>query len=433
MFLYFTYDEKSSSKLNQFIYYTILCYIISFYIKDIPAITNALTLLLFTIVWFSKTARKNFFNFSKNKINFGIILFFVIQIASWLYSEDKATGFDILQRRLPLLILPLAFCLIDFNEKTWRKILIFFAFLTSFASLLGFAFGIYNTLKYHDTGYLYNDNISTFLFGIQAVYFAFYVNIAVIIFLYLLIYKSDDFRKLKGTMIFSIIWLLFINFMLASKMAMVSLLIIILLMTFKYILSNKKYFEGIIIIMSLFIALFIVNKLSPKTFNRFKGITHTSFQFDNTKAENHFNADFDESKWNSTNTRIAIWQCGLDIFKANFIFGTGLGDRDKALQNEYSKKQFVYAIETEKNTHNQFLDIAVSMGIIGVMVFIFVFFVYPIKVFFQQKQSFAIFVFMCLALCLLTENMFNRYEGQIFISFILPLSAKIFDSRKIID
>lgn len=430
MFSIFIFDEKSSNKINQFIYYTLLLYILSIYFKDFPAFTNTLTLILFVIPLFNESGRKNFFNFSKNSINFGFILFFILQIISLLYSNDTETGFNILQRRLPLLIIPMAFCLIDFNEKTWLKILLFFAFLTSFVSVLGFCFGVYNSLKYNDTGYLYNDNISSFLFGIQAVYFAFYINIAVIIFIYLLIYKIEDFKKLKAFMIFSTIWLVFVSFMLASKMALASLLIIILLMAFIYVFSNKKYFEGLIVIMSLFIALFVVNKLSPKAFNRFKGITQTSYKFNNTKAENHFNAEFDENKWNSTNTRLAIWQCSINIFKANFIFGTGLGDRDKVLQNEYKKNQFFYAIETEKNTHNQFLDIAVSMGIIGVLVFIVVFFLYPFKVFFKQKQIFPTFVFICLALCLLTENMLNRYEGQVFISFILPISIKIFDLRK---
>ena len=43
----------------------------------------------------------------------------------------------------------------------------------------------------------------------------------------------------------------------------------------------------------------------------------------------------------------------------------------------------------------------------------------------KQKQTFAMGVYVLLAICFITENMLDRYQGLIFIAFILPLSSKV--------
>jgi len=368
--------------------------------------------------------------FLENRINLGIILLFLLHFISLLYSTDKQSGLEVIQRRLPLLILPTAFCFIDFEKKTWNKILLFYAFSTTIASIVGFSYGFYLNTKLHDTGYLYNDNISALLMGKQSVYFAFYVNIAVFIFIYQLLQKEEIIQKLHFLIWVSILWLLFISFMLACKTAMIGLFIILLWTVIFYLIKKRKFFEITIIAVALIVGGFLAVKTSPKTMNRFKGLTQTDFQFENRNKENHFNAEYDENKWSSTNTRIAIWTCGFEVWKEHLIFGTGIGDRDAALLKKYKEKQFWFAYTTEKHTHNQYLDIALSMGIIGLLIFLVAFILYPIKVFLKQKQGLAIMIFVCLAICLFTENMLNRYQGLVLIALILPLVSKISDKRK---
>ena len=109
--------------------------------------------------------------------------------------------------------------------------------------------------------------------------------------------------------------------------------------------------------------------------------------------------------------------------------GVGLGDRNDALMMKYKENEFWYGLGSQKNTHNQYLDVLMSMGIIGLFLFLITFFIYPIKMFFKQRQVFAIVVYVLLAICFMTENMLDRYQGLIFISFVLPLSAKIFNKN----
>ena len=72
------------------------------------------------------------------------------------------------------------------------------------------------------------------------------------------------------------------------------------------------------------------------------------------------------------------------------------------------------------------------MGTLGLCVFLFVFFVYPFKLFLKHRQELAISVLVCLAICFLTENMLDRYQGEILIAFILPLVSKIKDDKKVL-
>jgi O-antigen ligase len=263
------------------------------------------------------------------------------------------------------------------------------------------------------------------LLGKQAVYFAFYVSAAIIIFIFQLNTSLSQKKSSNAWIYAAIIWLFFIIFMLASRAAMLSLLFILLIYLGSIILQQKKYMEGFILLFSLMIGSVILIKLFPKTLNRFKGTTETSFQFDNKNIENHFNGEFDSAKWNSSNTRAAIWTCAMEVWKAQPVLGTGIGDKNDMLRKKYEEKNFLYAISTNKNTHNQYLDVLMSMGIIGLVVFLICYFIYPFFIFYKRRQIFPVMLFLLLALCLSTENMFGRYQGIVLLALMLPLACKI--------
>lgn len=413
-----------SSKIKVILYYCILGYIVSLFLKDAPVVTNVLMVAIFILAWFSISPSDYIRYFSKNSINIGLILFFLLQVISVLFvSNDKTRGVSMLVLRLPLFVLPLALSLIDFDKHTWNKILLFYAVVTTLASLVGFGAGVYNAVAENDSGFLYNDNIATVV-SKQAAYFSFYIGIAILIFIFLLQHNNVLIRNYRGLIFLCLSWLFFIIFMLASKTAMVSIAVISLYLITVNLVRKRKLLEVALILFTFIIGSIIVGKLFPKTLNRFYGVTQIDFQYDNQKNENHFNENYDQTKWNSTNTRVAIWKCAIEVWENHPLFGTGVGDVKEDLKTKYEEKKFWYALITEKNVHNQYLHVLVSMGIVGLIVFLVVFFIYPIRKFVKEKQFFAISVYLLMALCFLTENMFSRYQGVIIIGFILPLVGK---------
>lgn len=424
--------NEIDQKTNVIAYYTILVYILSIFSHYIPVITNIMMALLFVLSLVSAFKTKLKSSLQNNKVLPGIVLFFFTQLLSALLSANKQEGFNQLSNVVPFFLFAISFYFIDFKQETWNKILHFYAVVTVIASIAGFAGGVYYTVTKHDTGYLYNDNICELL-GKQAVYFAFYVSAAIIIFIFQLNGNKNQ-NKIPITWIYlSITWLFFIIFMLASRAAMFSLLFILFIYLGNSILRRKKYMEGCILLLSLIIGSVVLIKLFPKTLNRFQGTTETSYQFDNKNVENHFNAAFDTAKWNSSNTRAAIWTCATEVWKAQPLLGTGIGDKNDELRKKYEEKNFWYALSTNKNTHSQYLDILMSMGIIGLVIFLICYFIYPFWIFYKQRQIFPVMIFLLLALCLITENMFGRYQGIVLLAFMLPLACKIETSIDIIQ
>lgn len=420
---YFLYSgEGYSGRAGAFLYYSTLLYIISLFIKDAPVITNIIAGILLLAAFITTPPSSYLTRLRASPVALGLILFFLLNVVSVLLSDNKAAGMAVLQMRLPLFILPLAIALVAFSERVWDKILLFYAFAVTVASLVGFFHGAYMAQLTHDSGYLYNDNIC-WIIDKQAVYFAFYVNVAILIFIQQLLGKDKLTYGLRRMIYFAVPWLMFIVVMLASKTAMISLVIILVVLIYVLLFRNRKIFEGVLLTLSIVIGSFLIVKMFPKVANRFEGLMETSFQFDNRNMENHFNAEYDESKWNSTNTRAALWICAMEIFYSNPVLGTGVGDRNDVLMEKYREKDFIYAYTTQKHTHNQYLDAAVSMGAVGLVAFLWCFVIFPLIYFSRKKYMLGICVSVALAISFLTENMLDRYMGEILIAFILPVIA----------
>ncbi len=422
----FTFNETyPASKLSKYIYYVLLAYTASIFLRSSPVIINLCMAAIFLMPWINVSPTHYKESFLKNKINLGLILFYLVQVISVLFSADKADGFDILRVRMSLFILPVAFCLIDFEQVTWRKILGFYVLIATVASVAGFIYGIYMAKINHNLGYLYNDNISWLLLGKQAAYFGLYVNVAIFSIVYLLNHTKE--HKLNFTIFLysSLVWLIFINYMLASKMTSISMIVVLVGISFWQTFSKKKVWQGLLLLGGFVVGIFVLYELFPTVMIRYEIIAKTNFKFDNTNGENHFDSGFNEKQWNSSSTRVALWQCGKEIWENKPILGTGLGDLRNALKTKYTEKNFWFALNTKRNLHSQYMDVLVSMGIVGLLVFIFVFILYPAKIFITKKQVFALSIFAFIALCMLTENIFDRYQGEVLIALILPLSAKV--------
>lgn len=412
-----------NGKLHQIAYYALLIYILSLFSEYIPVISNVMMgfVLIISLVFAFKKGAGPLFR--KNKVLWGILLFFLLELISGILSNNQQEGLRQLSNVLPFLMFAISFCFLEFSQKNWNRLLFFFAAATTLASVIGFGYGAYLAAKTHDNGFLYNDNICLIL-GKQAVYFAFYVSVAILIFIFQLTQNTGE-QKSKGLIYLSIVWLFVTIFLLASRTAMFSLLLILCSYLGYTLLQRKKYMEISLLFFSLVIGGVVLIKLFPKTLNRFKGTTETEYRFDNENMENHFNADFDKNKWNSSNTRAAIWACAIEVWKESPITGVGFGDKTDELKKKYEEKNFRFAIITNKNTHNQYLDILIGMGIIGLVCFLLCYVIYPLVIFVKRKQAFAIMIFLLMALCLITENMFARYQGIVLLAFLLPLASKI--------
>ena len=87
----------------------------------------------------------------------------------------------------------------------------------------------------------------------------------------------------------------------------------------------------------------------------------------------------------------------------------------------YEEKNFILARERNHNTHNQYLDILMSNGILGFIIF-FTFLVFLFLKAIKERNWLLLGIVCTFALACLTENILSRNQGVLFISFVISIN-----------
>src|SRR5690606_20776188 len=73
----------------------------------------------------------------------------------------------------------------------------------------------------------------------------------------------------------------------------------------------------------------------------------------------------------SLTMRIYFWKAAFHTIKQNSLLGVGTGDMKQALNATYDEINSPLSQEWRIRPHNQFLSITLSLGIIGLLIFLF--------------------------------------------------------------
>ena len=121
--------------------------------------------------------------------------------------------------------------------------------------------------------------------------------------------------------------------------------------------------------------------------------------------------------------RTIIWECACDIGmeQGTNLFGLGFkktNDKlvecyDQSITNSRTKDWF---LSQKFNTHNQFVDLYLSAGLVGTLLFFGIILMLFIR---YRKQFFPIALLLTLVLVGLAENFFNRQIGAYYVGFVL--------------
>ena len=117
--------------------------------------------------------------------------------------------------------------------------------------------------------------------------------------------------------------------------------------------------------------------------------------------------------------RILYFRAGVDLFKSNLYVGVGIGDVHNEFMNYYEKENSLLKGSNRKRVHNQYLSLAVGLGIFGLLVWLFVFY-YPYFILTNNKQLYFYFL-LIISISFLTDNTLERQAGVMFFSFFNSL------------
>src|SRR5688572_6040437 len=273
----------------------ILLFIYTLFFPQVPVLNVVATGLLLASALLYNPLKEKLQLLKTRRYLWWMIAFVLCAVVSALFSENSKTAFRYIDPRLPLFYFPLTIGLVRL-EKTFRdKILMGIALLITAASVICLVYGIFRTMKFDDTAYLYNDAL-TKITRQQSIYISLLVNVAIYIFTYFLFYVQGV--KYRGWLVAFILFLFCFSFLLASRNMMLVLYLATLIFGIYQVIKRKKYVLGGSLIAGLLIGVFIIFQFFPKTINRYKEFVFTKFNYQQDAPESHYNMEVTAGQWN---------------------------------------------------------------------------------------------------------------------------------------
>ncbi len=359
-------------------YFLILGILLIDEIRILPSVSMILIVLTGISYW----VRKGKGIESGNGIAFYILgITFLILLPSYFYSSNTQFLTHKWQIALPYLLLPLAFAKIPkFGENQFHKL-----YLVYFLGVLSISiFAFINYLLNQETInqlYLESKVMPTLVrhhptFSLMIV-FACYVAY--------FLFQQEGFLFFKGEKKALLIGgvFLFIFLHVFSVRSGLLALYTMLLMELVRIAFQKKQIKTALIAGLLFVVIGgLTMYLSPTVSNKIANTTQDLSNYKNNGSANN----------QSLSSRIISYKNALKIANESSIwFGCGLGDLDDLNQEIFSRDY--PDVSKPIDPHNQFLYYYASLGITGLLLFIFAFY-FPLvyKKAFQNRLLFAHYI-----------------------------------------
>jgi len=318
------------------------------------------------------------------------VFFFGIYVMSYFLSHDKVSAFAVVIKKAYFLAIPLIIFIGPIlSEATLNKIFYYFVvnlFLLSFLGLIK-SYYLYH-IHFYDN-YSYDTMLNAL--GIHLTYY----GVLVVFAIYLLLQKLfvSHLKKSKIKIVFLLGFFYFFLIIMATRVNIVLGVIITLVVLFRRFEIKKSLIAFLLFLIISVSFLYLSNSYSA---TRFKNVFYSE-----TGSETDLT--FREIHWKSVLNSIKSPQA--------FLFGNTAGDKQLKLNAEYEKNNF-HGAASNYNAHNQFLEVLVATGFVGLIIFLSNFSLMVYSSF--KYRSFALLILQIIFLITcFTESMFERQLGII--------------------
>ena len=324
------------------------------------------------------------------------LLYYIVLLLGMLWTENDSFGLSKLENKLSFLLIPILFTISHFSisRKQFMNVLLF-SLLMSLLINYGLALYKYFTLtesSLYDS--LINANFSQLM---HRSYYCNYLIIGCIVILDRLFQKEAKWLYLMLFTLFSIG-----IFQTLAKSGILIYFILIPAFLFWQLLKTKQYKAILISLLGFVISIFFLAKVDNPIKTRFQLIPDA---IENFESKNNPSTE-------SNTSRLLMWSTSIDIFKEFPILGVGTGDYDDVLTSVNERYGNSGVAIHRYNSHNQFLNTTVQLGLLGLVVLITLF-LYGFKMAYQQRNIIGLFTLSCFFLNFLFESFIESQAGII--------------------
>ncbi|MCK9218543.1 MAG: O-antigen ligase family protein [Bacteroidales bacterium] len=341
-------------------------------------------------------------------MGFGLI--YLVYLIGLTYTSNFEYGKFDLEVKLSLLLFPLIFSTAQFpvfpgNRLRWILNFYTAGCFTGGVILLFHAW--FNASFYQVQGSFYYGNLSWYF---HSTYLSMYYNFAIACVIYIGYTKKKMNRLLIGFYALLVLFFIALIFLLASKAGLFILLLLFILSAI-FIGWELKNIGWTVFIGGFALFVFVLGYwLVPINVTRFNRAA--------TAFTDHPEAGVVNTE--STAERLAIWSVAGDIIRSNFFFGVGTGDVKDELLAGYKEKNNLAAFQKKLNTHNQYLQTFITLGVIGFIVLAGMILFPAVRA--ARDRDFLYFIFLLIfALNLVLESMLEIQAGVVFYAFFNTL------------
>ena len=344
------------------------------------------------------------------------VSFFLWQIIGVMYSDDLHEGWRNITLRISLILFPLV--LISPGEMVQKKanhLLRLFAICTFILLTICIGYAIYRSINFQNGIWTFNPHppVYTWLnyfYGFELSifhhpsYLSLYILFSVFIAMEAFLDKSIRKRKRIFFLIISIILLLSIYLLSSRGEILATIIAVPIYFLFRYKEIGINRIAGLFIIICIFVLIPICIS-NPRL--------HYYFRTDsNVELSNKIHKE----------SRLAIWKSAFKLISKNLVFGVGTGDIQNELNKEYYQSGDKDLTNVKNlNTHNQFIEILLENGLIGLILFI-TFIGMMLYISISERNIIYIMFILIVFISFLFETMLNRLAGVSFFalfSFLL--------------
>ena len=346
-------------------------------------------------------------------------LVYVLGLLGYYQSFHRNEASFLLERQLTILLFPIVLPLaININRKMLEGVLltISLACVTAIVFLiLKMNYLIFSVMhmpfsQVLSSGAFFNHGFSKPI-NIHAGYLSLYVALSII---YLLsLYHSQDRRSGKILLVVMIGILGIGMLFLASRNVMLALIFILLLIYPFYHVANKLRFYVV------FLSLIAIIVLSFQTIPYLKERFSVQLVSDIKSLQNGKVVSY-----SATEPRIERWKCAVTLIKKSPLFGYGTGDEIKMLKTEYMNQGLFISYLEEFNAHNQYLSYLLKNGLIGLIIFLGIFYLY-LRLAYEDKNFVYLSFLVLLLIGFYTENILDANKGIFFFALFNTLMGLV--------
>ena len=384
---------------------------------------TALAIALFVIVFIVDLIVSKKYSFAGTWPHFLLMGLFLFYAAGLLWSEHVDIGIKLLEYKMSFFIFPLLFLMRKKGIDFWQIIPSFI--IANF--FLTVALSVYSLVNKVSV-----DVASMELFNIHPTYSSTYILIAGFI---LIIGYRQKGLSISKTSLFIVIGYWLIIVILLISFANILFLMCAVFVVIAVLLFQKKgpLIGWSFLILSPFCGYLILNN-TPFLDYDVRTAKDTISEFYNEPQDflcDNLHTDA------GTKLRPILWILSVEIIQ-KYPFGVGLGDIDYHIEDRASFYGVTHLEDHALNPHNQFLQIAIDIGLPG-MYYLIILLLLIAGIAIRRKDYILLFVVSNLIFNSLFESMLQRQSGIVFYTLIICIcltysaTSKFNSKKKLID